>query len=96
MAGNALIQNDPKVQNANGKLLELFLNINKGMHLVNSHELCEGTITRKRLTDNRNEQAAMDLFLVNQILLPVVRKIHVDEQGEHQLSNFHGIHHNKK
>ena len=54
------------------------------MHLVNSHELCKGTITRKRLTDNRSEQAAMDLFLVNQILLPVVSKMHVDEQGEHQ------------
>ena len=29
LAGNALIQNDPKVQNANGKLLELFLNRKK-------------------------------------------------------------------
>ena len=63
---------------------------------MNSLNLCEGTITRKRLTDNLNEQAAMDLFLVNQRLLPVVSKMHVDEQGEHQLSNFHGINHNEK
>jgi hypothetical protein len=38
----------------------------------------------------------MDLFLVNQRVLPVVSKMHVDEQGEYQLSNFHGINHNKK
>ena len=95
-AGSLIIPNDPNVQNANGKLLELFLSRNKEIHLVNSLNLCEGTITRKRLTDNLNEQAAMDLFLVNQRLLPVVSKMHVDEQGEHQLSNFHGINHNKK
>ena len=83
-AGHELIPNDPNSQNANGKLLELFLRRNKGIHLVNSLELCEGTITRKRLTENRKEQAAMDLFLVSQNMLSMVVKKHVDEQGEHQ------------
>ena len=95
-AGHELIPNDPNSQNANGKLLELFLRRNKGIHLVNSLELCEGTITRKRLTENRKEQAAMDLFLVSQNMLPMVVKMHVDEQGEHQLSNYYGINHNQK
>ena len=95
-AGSALIPNDPNPQNANGKMLQNFIERNKGMILVNSLEICDGLITRKRSTDNREEKSAIDLFLVNKIILPVVTKMHVDENGEHQLSNFNGIKHNKK
>ena len=63
---------------------------------MNSLELYEGTIKRKRLTENRKEPAAMDLFLVSQIMLPMVVKMHVDEQGVHQHSNYHCINHNQK
>ena len=95
-AGNALIPNDPNVQNGNGKLLQFFLQRNKGMTLVNSLSLCQGIITRKRVTGNKKEQAAMDLFIVCKRILPLVIKMHVDEHGEHQLSNFYGIQHNRK
>ena len=95
-AGSAFIPNDPNIQNGNGKLLELFLQRNKGMTLVNSLPLCKGLITRKRMTENRREQAAMDFFIVCKKVLPLVIKMHVDEQGEHQFSNFHGIQHNGK
>ena len=95
-AGRELIPNDPNMQNANGKLLQLFLQRNEGMHLVNSHELCEGLITRKRLTENRQEQSAMDLFIVCDRILQYMVNMHVDEQGEHQLTNFYGKRHNQK
>ena len=45
--GEEVIENDPNVQNSNGKLLELFLKRNKDVHLVNSLALCKGVITRK-------------------------------------------------
>ena len=95
-AGSSVIPNDPNIQNSNGKLLELFLKRNKGINLVNSLPVCEGLITRKRLTENRNEQSVIDLFLVCNLVVPFVVKMHVDEQGEHQLSNFNGIKHNQK
>ena len=95
-AGKNIIPKDPNNQNSNGKLLEMFLERNKGIHLVNSLQLCKGLITRKRTTNNRQEEAALDLPLVCSKILPLVMEMHVDEQGEHQLSNFSGIKHNRK
>ena len=95
-AGSALIPNDPNLQNSNGKLLEFFLKRNKEITLVNSLSLCQGIITRKRLAGDKKEQAAIDMFLVCKRILPLVLKMHVDEHGEHQLSNFYGIQHNTK
>ena len=95
-AGSDIIPNDPNAQNLNGKMLQMFLERNKGLCLVNSLSICEGLITRKRSTDNRDEKSAIDLFIVSKIILPLVTKMHVDEKGEHQLSIFNGIRHNKK
>ena len=81
-AGNNLIPKDPNIQNSNGKLLEMFLNRNKGIHLVNSLPICKGLITRKRQTNNRNEKAVLDLFMVCSKMLPLVIQMDVDEQGE--------------
>ena len=69
---------------------------NKGINLVNSLTLCKGVITRKRKTDKRNEESALDLFLVCNRIMPYVLQMHVDEQGEHQLSNFRGIKNRQK
>ena len=55
-AGKQLIPRDPNTQNSNGKLLENFLKRNRNMTLVNALPLCEGTITRKRITKCLNKQ----------------------------------------
>ena len=90
-AGNSIIPRDPNIQNSNGKLLEKFLERNKNITLVNSLPLCEGLITRKRITNCLNEQSVLDLFIVCEKVLPHVVKMHVDEKGEHQLTHFYGI-----
>ena len=95
-AGNEVIPNDPNSQNTNGKLLERFLKRNKNMVLVNSLPICEGLITRKRITKCLNEASILDLFIVCDKILPYVVKMHVDEKGENQLTNFHGINHKGK
>ena len=95
-AGREIIPNDPNIQNSNGKLLEMFLKRNKDIHLVNSLNLCEGVITRKRITDTKNEKSAIDLFLVCSRMLPYVIGMNVDEKGEYQLTNFYGIHNKGK
>ena len=40
--------------------------------------------------------SALDLFLVFRRIAPLMTKMHVDEQGVHQLSNFNGICHKRK
>ena len=87
-AGKEIIPNDPNPQNSNGKLLKMFLERNNKITLVNSLQLCQGLITRKRRTVNTYEQSVLDLFFVCDKMLPFVSKMHVDEQGTHQLTNF--------
>ena len=95
-AGRNLIPNDPNPQNSNGKLLEKFLEINKNMTLVNSLSLCEGLITRKRISKCLNEKSVLDLFMVCSTILPYVTKMNVDEHGEFQLTNYYGKNHKGK
>ena len=87
-AGNQVIPNDPNAQNGNGKLLKLFLERNESISLINSLQLCEGLITRKRNTEKGDEKSVLDLFFVCDRLLPFVSKMVVDEQGIHQLTKF--------
>ena len=84
-AGKGILPNDPNNQNNNGKHLEEFLRRNKNITLVNALPLCEGSITRKRITKCLNEKSILDLFMVCDQVLPHVTRMHVDEIGEHQL-----------
>ena len=63
---------------------------------MNSLPICEGTITRKRQTLCLNEQSILELFIVCEKILPHVKRMHVDEHGENQLTNFYGINHRGK
>ena len=87
-AGPNLIPGDPNQQNRNGKKLQQFLERNKNITLVNSLPICEGIITRKRVTESLNQTSVLDLFLVCERMLPFVTRMHVDIQGSHQLTNF--------
>ena len=95
-AGNSIIPRDPNIQNSNGKLLEKFLERNKNVTLVNALPLCEGLITRKRITNCLNEQSVLDLYMDFEQVLLHVAKMHVDEKGDHQLTNFYGMKHTGK
>ena len=86
-AGKVILPRDPNNQNSNGKLLENFLERNKNVTLVNSLPLCDGSITRKRITKCLNEQYILDLFMVCDKVLPHVVKMCVDVKSEQQLSN---------
>ena len=87
-AGNEIVPNDPNPQNANGKLLKLFLQRNKNIILVNSQPLCDGLITRQRKSKNLDEKSVLDLFMVCDNMFPHVRKMNVDEQGLYRLTNY--------
>ena len=51
--------------------------------------ICEGTITRQRLTEKLNEKSAINVYLVCGKLLPYIRKMKIDEKHENPLTIFH-------
>ena len=55
--------------------------------MVNSLNVCEGLITRKRKTIPRTEVAALDFFLVNSVMLPFIEQMKIDVIDEFTLAN---------
>ena len=86
-AGKRVIQNDPREQNRNGRMFEEFLARNLHLNVVNSLELCEGAISRKR----KSEESILDFFVVCNFLLPHVTKMVVDEDSKYVLTNYRQV-----
>ena len=95
-AGPSLVKNDPNVQNQNGKLFLDFLKRNPSLIVVNALHLCEGMITRTREFESRIEEAVLDFFIINERMLPFVKKMIIDEERNYPLSNFAQIKKNGK
>ena len=74
-AGSEVLKNDPSIQNNNGKLLENFLYRNNGLIVANNLDVCEGSITRQRILENRTEKAILDLFIINEKMKPFLTSI---------------------
>ena len=87
-AGSDLIKDDPNPCNANGKLFKEFLRRHPHLKVVNSLELCDGLITRKRTTKKRTETAVLDFFVVCEHVLQFVDRMVVDEEKQYVLSNY--------
>ena len=64
---------------------------NTNIYLVNSMSICEGIITRQRVTEKLNEKSVIDVFLVCGKLLPYIRKLKIDEKRENPLTNYHAL-----
>ena len=61
--GREEISNDPNEQSPNGKLLMEIVN-NNGLIVVNTTDICEGVVTRKRKVQERTEESIIDYFIV--------------------------------
>ena len=88
-SGPELIKGDPNPMNNNGKHFKEFLARHNYLTVVNSLDLCEGIITRSRITTVRTEKSVIDFFLVCDRILPFVRRMLVDEKKQYALSSFH-------
>ena len=96
--GPEIIKNDPNPCNENGKLFKKFLHKHPHLKVVNSLDLCEGVITRKRITKKRTEMSVLDFFVVCEQVLQFVNKMVVDEAKQYGLSNYfysNGVSHKK-
>ena len=90
-AGDEIIPNDPRPQNRNGALFEQFLKRNPNLNVVNSLELCEGLITRRRVRNGNVEESVLDLFIVCDIILPYVTRMVIDEKKDYVLTNYEQV-----
>ena len=89
--GKDIIEKDPNEQNLNGKLFCDFLERLPHLTIINSLELCEGSITRMRKTINGVERSILDVFVTCHRILPYVKSMRIDEKREHSLTNYSAI-----
>ena len=87
-AGSGLIPGDPRPQNRNGKFFQEFLERNN-LTVVNSLQICEGLITRRRIKDGVLEESVLDFFVVCSSVLPYVTRMVIDEQKKYVLTNYY-------
>ena len=94
--GPKLIENDPNFQNYNGKLFEQFLGRNSNLIVANNLKLCKGKITRIRNLDNKMENAILDFLIVNEKIMPFLKKMVIDEDRNFCLTNYAQYKKNKR
>ena len=58
--------------------------------------ICEGIVTRQRVTELLNEKSALDVFIVCGKIRPFIQKMVVDEKREHPLTNYNGLNRGQK
>ena len=87
-AGKKLVPGDPRPQNKNGKFLEQFLNRNPRLTIVNSLPQCQGLVTRSRLKNGSLEESILDFFIVCSSVLPFVKRMVIDNEKKHILTNY--------
>ena len=80
--GPELVPGDPNPINNNGKLFRQFLKKYPHLNVINSTELCEGVITRKRKAKEKVEEAVLDFFICCDKILPIVTKMIVNDSGK--------------
>ena len=94
--GPQLIKNDPNRQNKNGQLFMQFLERNPSLFVANNLDICEGTITRQRILENKTEKAVLDFFCMNDKMRSFLSRVKIDEDREFVLSNFSQFKKNKR
>ena len=87
-AGTEVVKNDPNPCNMNGKLFKKFLSSFPQLTVVNSLDLCQGLITRRRVTVSRTEESILDFFVVCEKVLCFIERMIIDEEKKFLLSNY--------
>ena len=85
--GSTIIPNDPNEQSDNGEKLEKFV-VENDLIVVNSEELCSGTITRYRKTVKSEEKSVLDYFIVCRQFYNLVIKMTIDEERKYCLTKY--------
>ena len=89
-AGEGIIKGDPKKQNQNGKLLEIFLLKNPHITVVNTLPQCDGLFTWIRHTKIGTKKSVLDFYLVCDQILPLITSMKIYENGGQSLTRYKG------
>jgi hypothetical protein len=87
--GSDIIQNDPHKITENGEIL-LDIMTRQNLSVVNGMDLCEGVVTRERITKNRIERSVIDFILVCEVMKEFVKRMFIDEDRIHVLTKYAG------
>ena len=85
--GPELISLDPNSRSGNGDLLIEMCERNN-LVICNTTELCEGVITRQRVTVNGTEKSVLDYFILCQEMFSFLSSMKIDEDRIHVLSKY--------
>ena len=78
-AGPEIIPGDPNKCNINGRLLREFIEKCPYLTIINATNLCEKVITRRRIANNKVEEAALDFFITCRKILPLISRMEIDD-----------------
>ena len=82
--GSEIIRNDPNKISENGRLLRNLIE-RKSLELLNSSPLCEGTITRHRVTRNSEEKSVIDYIITCDKLRAFLVDMTIDDKRDFPL-----------
>ena len=85
--GPSVIRGDPNEMSENG---EIMFNIVKrnNLTLANATAKCSGTITRHRITKEKEEKSVLDYIIFCEILEPYFHEMIIDEPQNHILTKY--------
>ena len=85
--GAEFVPNDPHRQDKNGNMLANIIRRQK-LCVANGLRVCQGTITRKRVTTQRIEESVISFVLLSDDLVDKVEAVLIDEKREHVLTRI--------
>ena len=85
--GSQLIRNDPNKMSENGRLLKNLID-RPSLEVLNNSPLCEGTITRYRVTKNSEEKSVIDYIITCDKLRVFLEKMTIDDKRDVTLTKY--------
>ena len=85
--GKDVIKDDPNKMTGNGKLLMDMLK-RQNLTILNSLDICSGTITRERKVENKIEKSVIDYIVVCENMLNYILEVSVDDARTDVLARY--------
>ena len=85
--GDKIIAKDPRKQNENGKLMEIFLKENN-LTVVNGLDLCKGVFTRIQKRQGVVVKGILDFFVVCNRIISLITGMEIDDMKKNVPTNY--------
>ena len=85
--GKDVIKDDPNQSSNNGKVMLDVLQ-RQNLHIANASDVCEGTITRERVSGEKSEKSIIDYILICEKMKKFLTKMTIDDSRSYVLSRY--------